>query len=110
MSILAFDITQFFPLLNHHHLLLILDKVSLDPKFSFFFSNYLIGRKTHYLWNNFISSLFDVDIGVKQSSALSPILSTLYILPIFHIFKKRTKNLNIPISFFSFVNDELFIS
>ena len=30
MSILAFDITQFFPSLNHQLLLLILDKVGLD--------------------------------------------------------------------------------
>jgi len=42
--------------------------------------------------------------------ALSPILSALYLSPIFHIFEKCLKNLNIPISVLSFVNDRLFIS
>jgi len=32
-----------------------------------------------------------------------------YISPIFHIFKKRIKNLKIPIFILSFVNDGLFI-
>ena len=75
-----------------------------------FFSNYLIGKKTQYVWNNFIYSFFSIYIGIEQGSAFSPILSTLYISPIFYIFKKRTKNLNIPISFLSFVDNELFIS
>jgi len=41
---------------------------------------------------------------------LSPILSALYFSLIFHIFEKRAKNLKIPVSFLSFVDDELFIS
>ena len=43
---------------------------------------------------------------------LSPILSTLYLSPLFHIFEKRTKNLKIPISFpfLLFVDNGLFIS
>jgi len=51
-----------------------------------------------------------VDIGVSQESALSPILSALFIALIFHIFEKRIKNLKIPISFLLFVNNILFIS
>ena len=45
-------------------------------------------------------------------SALFPVLSTLYISPIFYIFEKIINNLHIPIpiSFLSFVNDGLFIS
>ena len=109
-STLAFDIIQFLPLLNHQLLLLIWDKVGFDPRIYFFFSNYLIGRKTQYLWNNFVSPLFNINIGVRQDSALSPILSTLYISPIFHIFNKRAKNSSIFISFLSFVDNGLFIS
>jgi len=48
-SILAFDITQFFPSLNHQLFLLILDKASFDSKIVIFFQNYLVGRKTKYL-------------------------------------------------------------
>jgi len=37
-------------------------------------------------------------------------LSALYLALIFHIFEKRAKNLNIPASFISFVDNSLFIS
>jgi len=49
MSTLAFDIAQFFPLLNHHLLSLILEKTDFDSKISIFFQNYLVGRKIKYL-------------------------------------------------------------
>jgi len=49
---------------------------------------------------------------VGQQSALSPILSALYITSIFHIFEKRTQNLLslVFVFFLSFVDDSLFIS
>ena len=111
ISILAFDIVQFFLLLNHQLFLLILDKADFNPRILFFFSNYLIGKKTQYMWNNCISPLFSINIGVGQGSTLFPILFALYISSIFHIFKKRTKNLipNISVSFLSFVDNDLFI-
>ena len=52
-SILAFYIAQFFPLLNHQVLSLVLDKASFDPKVLIFFQNYLVDRKIKYLWNSF---------------------------------------------------------
>ena len=61
------------------------------------------------MWSNFIFPLFNVDISIEQDSILSSILSTFYILPIFHIFEKRFKNLNIPISFLSFINNGFLI-
>jgi len=50
-----------------------------------------------------------VDVGVGQGLALSSILSALYILPVFHIFKKHLKILKIPVSILSFVDNGLFI-
>jgi len=94
-SILAFNIAQFFPSLNHQLILLILDKASLDFRISSFFSNYLIDRKTQYMLNDFVSPFFRADVGMKQEFTLSPILSTLYIVSIFHIFEKKSKK---PIS------------
>jgi len=44
-----------------------------------------------------------------QGPALSSILSALYISPVFYILKKHLKNLNIPVSVLSFVDDSLFI-
>jgi len=104
----AFDIAQFFLFLNYHLLPLILNKTEFNQKISTFFSNYLVNRKTKYLWNNFSSPLCDIDVGVGQGLALSPILSVLY--PIFHIFENFLENLNISMSVLSFVDNEFFIS
>ena len=48
-SSLAFDISQFFPSLNHRLLVLILEKAGLDAKVTNFFANYLIQRSTSYI-------------------------------------------------------------
>jgi len=109
MSTLTFDIFQFFPFLNHQILTLILKKAEFDNHIVNFFANYLIGRKTNYLWNNFTSPMFDVNVGVGQRSVLSPILSALYLLLFLYIIENHLKNLKIPISIISFVNDGLFI-
>ena len=109
-STLAFDISQFFPSLNHRLLVLILEKAGLDIKVSKFFASYLVQRSTKYLWNDFISPSFEVNVGVGQGSALSPILSALYLSPLIYILEKRLKNLNLRVSILSFVDDGLFIA
>ena len=109
-SILAFDISQFFPSLNHHLLTRILKKAGLDNCIVNFFANYLVGRKTNYFWNNFTSSIFDVNVGVGQGSALSPILLALYLSLFLYILENHLKNLNIPMSIIYFVDDSFFIS
>lgn len=109
-STLAFNIAQFFPSLNHHLILLILTKASFDNRISQFFSNYLVNRYTQYIWNHFTSLVFNTDVGVGQGSALSLILSALYVAPLFHIFQKRIINLSIPVSLLSFIDDSLFVS
>ena len=45
-STLVFDIAQFFPSFNHWMLPLIIDKAGFNLRISYFFSNYLVGRKT----------------------------------------------------------------
>ena len=108
-SSLAFNISQFFPSLNYCFLVRILEKAGLDPKVASFFLNYLTQRSMKYLWNNFLSPLFEVNVGVGQGSALFLILSSLYLSPLLFILENRFKNLNIPISILSFVDDGLFI-
>jgi len=66
---------------------LILRKAGFDSKVSYFFSDYLVSRKIQFLYNNFISLFFNVDIDVGQVSAF---LFALYISPIFHIFEKKS--------------------
>ena len=63
-SSLAFNILQFFPLLNYKLLTLILEKVGLNPKVTSFFANYLVKRKTSYMWNDFSSPSFEVNVRV----------------------------------------------
>jgi len=109
-SILAFDIAQIFPSLNHHLLTLSLMKAGLNPKVTSFFEDFLIKRKTNYMWNEFSSPMYEVNVGVGQGSALSPILSTLYLSSLLYILEKHLKILNIPVSLISFVDDSLFIS
>ena len=62
------------------------------------------------MWNNFSSPMFDVNIGVGQGSALSPILSSLYLSPFLYILEKHFENLKIPVSILSFVDDGLIIA
>ena len=88
----------------------IICKVGLDTQVVNFFSNYLIDRKTNYLWNSFSSSIFNIDVEVGQSLALSPILLALYLLPFLYILEKHLKNLKIPISIIFFMDDCLFIA
>jgi len=101
---------QFFPLLNHKLLLLILGKAEFDHHVITFFSNYLINRKTRYYWNNFSSDSFNINIGVGQDLALPPILSALYLMLLLHILEKHLKNLNLQIFILSFVNNRLIIT
>ena len=75
-----------------------------------FFSNYLVSRSTQYSWNSFLSGTCDADVGVGQGSALSPILSALYIAPLIHIFELRAQSLNLSTFILSFVDDGLLIS
>jgi len=55
---------------------------------------------------------FNTNVGVNQGSALSPILSTIYLTLVIKTFKKRIKNLkeNIPTDILSFMDDSLLIS
>ena len=62
------------------------------------------------MWNNFIFPSFDINVGIGQGSALSPILSALYLSPVFYSLEKCLKILKIPISMISFVDNGLFVS
>jgi len=108
-SIIAFDIAQFFPSLNHKFLSTCLKKAGLNTDVVGFFNSYHSNQSTTYTWNNFLSPAFNTNVGVGQGSALSPILFAICLISIIKTFKKRIKNLkeNIPTDIFSFVDDGL---
>ena len=101
---------QFFPTLNHCLLTLTLEKVGFNPKVMSFFVDYLVRRKTNYVWNDISSPMYEVNVGVGQGSALSPILSALYLSPFLYILENHLKILNIPVLLISFINDGLIIA
>ena len=102
---LAFDIAQFFSLLNYQILPLIFLKAGFDSKVSVFFQDYLIKIKTSYFWNNFSSLYFCINKGIGQESTLLPILSALYLTLLLYISENWLKNLKNLISTLSFVNN-----
>ena len=63
-SVLAFNIAQFFPSLNHRLLTIILEKAGLESKVASFFVDYLVKRKTNYTWNKISFPSFKVNMGV----------------------------------------------
>ena len=89
---------------------MILIKASFDSKVSLFFWDYLVDRKTRYFWNNFSSPFFNINVGVGQESALSPILWALYLSPLLYIFEKWLKILKISVFILSFIDDGLFVA
>ncbi|KAF7761148.1 hypothetical protein Agabi119p4_10557 [Agaricus bisporus var. burnettii] len=94
-SVLAFDVAQFFPSLNHNVLSKIFKHFGFSASVASFFSDY--------------------NVGVGQGSALLPILSALYIAPCFHLLDKWVKDeedrIHFPlISFLSFVDDGLLVA
>ena len=57
-----------------------------------------------------MSPIFNVNVGVGQSSVLSSILSVLYLSLFIYILENCLKSLKIPVSIISFVGNGLFIS
>ena len=103
---------QLFSSLNHYFLSICLKKAGLNTNVGNFFRSYNSDCSTSYLWNGFIFPSFDTNMGVSQGSALSSILSAIYLMPIIKTFKKRIKNLkeNILTDILSFVDNGLLIS
>jgi retron-type reverse transcriptase len=81
-SVVAFDLAQFFPSINHDVLLSILDKQGFAPEMVVFFKSYLVNWFTCYAWDDDLSLEFPSSVGVGQGSALSPILWALCLAPL----------------------------
>jgi hypothetical protein len=90
-SMVAFDLAQFFPSINHGVLLSILDKQGFVPEVVMFSRSYLVDQFTCYAWDDELSLEFPSSVGVGQGSALSPILSALCLAPLLKEFEHRVR-------------------
>ncbi|KAJ3570515.1 hypothetical protein NP233_g4356 [Leucocoprinus birnbaumii] len=72
-----------------------------------FFASYLVSRGTRYLWNSFSSNLRSTDVGVGQGSALSPVLSALYLAPVIWLFEWQA--VHVGCNVLSYIDDSTLI-
>jgi hypothetical protein len=68
-----------------------------------FLRSYLVGRRTTYKWDSFTSEPFAADVGVGQGSAMSPVLSALYLTLIMRRF--RASDIGKKVDLMSYVDD-----
>ncbi|RXW16893.1 hypothetical protein EST38_g8968 [Candolleomyces aberdarensis] len=77
-SVIAFDVAQFFPSINHQFLLAVLKKQGFHSKVTKFFGSYLVDRFTSYAWNRDTSDPRHADVGVDDGDIIvqSPEIAT----------------------------------
>jgi hypothetical protein len=102
-SVVAFDIAQFFPSLNHEVLFDVFSRMGFPAVLGPFLRSYLVGRRTTYKWDSFTSEPFAADVGVGQGSAMSPVLSALYLTLIMRRF--RASDIGKKVDLMSYVDD-----
>ncbi|CAA7267354.1 unnamed protein product [Cyclocybe aegerita] len=93
----------FFLSINHEMFMAVLCKQGFSPILVDFFASYLVGCSTVYCWNTFQSNSRSADVGVRQGSALSPVISGLFIAPVMKLFYIKAALLNTTL--LSFVDD-----
>jgi ribonuclease HI len=84
-SALLLDVAQFFPSVHHQMMAAILRKQGFHSTLCMYFEDYLVGRQTEFVFNGHQSGPTDFSTGVGQGSALSPVLTGLYLAPVLHL-------------------------
>jgi hypothetical protein len=81
----------------------IISRLGFPMEMGPFFRLYLVGRRTTYRWDAFTSDPFAADVGVGQGSALSPVLSVLYLTLVTRLF--HASDIGQKVDLMSYVND-----
>ena len=85
-SVLAVDIAQFFPSMNHDVIFDMLTRLGFNHLLANLILHFLTDRRTTYRWGAHESGWFATNKGVPQGDCLSPVLSALYISLILRVF------------------------
>ncbi|KAF8666335.1 hypothetical protein AX14_006486 [Amanita brunnescens Koide BX004] len=75
----TFDISQFFPSLDHRVTALILTRLGFSQKLITLLGSYFRDRTTFYRWDSATSKSYDFSVGTPQGDCISPVLSALYL-------------------------------
>ena len=90
--------------------LLIIEICGFPQSLGKFFASYLVGRSTKYKWNHFESGPHGADVGVGQGSALSPVLSAIFIAPIMKLYEVEARRVGLASTLLSYVDDGTIIA
>ncbi len=108
-SVIAFDIAQFFPSLNHEFLLAAMRKQGFSPGVIWFFESYLVRRFTSYCWNNFKSDPMQADVGWGKALASLPSCRLCTLLPVMKLYDIRASEF-LDTTLLSYVDDGTIIT
>ena len=75
----TFDISQFFPSLDHRVTALILTRLGFDDKLVTLLGSYFRDWTTFYRWDSATSKSYDFSVGTPQGDCISLVLSALYL-------------------------------
>ena len=81
----TFDISQFFPSLDHQITAVILSHMGFSLKLVTLFGSYFQHRTTFYWWDTATSKTYDFSVGIPQGDCISPVLSALYVAAVLRI-------------------------
>ena len=95
--ILSIDQEKAFDKLNRTFLLKILDRMNFGTRFISWIETLYKGNKGHLLLNGYVSSVFDIERGVRQGCPLSAILYSIYIETLALAIKREPTIFGIPI-------------
>ena len=106
--VLALDIAQFWPSINHNIIAMLMTKLGFHCKIISFLRTFLADCTTSYSWDGLTSDGgFECSNGIPQGDPLSPVLSALYLaLIIKHFFPWDPNNF---INYLFFVDDSTLI-
>ncbi|KAF8657987.1 hypothetical protein AX14_007760 [Amanita brunnescens Koide BX004] len=75
----TFDISQFFPSLDHQITALILKRMGFTKKLVTLLGSYFRDQTTFYHWDTATSKSYNFSVGTPQGDCISPVLSVLYL-------------------------------